>query len=114
MPLGRMAEMIAVFIRGKHKPEYSNNRFDLGDKCIVVNASKVKVTVKKRIHKLYRHHTGFAGGLKEIPFKDLLAKDPGEIIRRAVKGMLPNNNIQGTLLERNLIVHADLYHNHFA
>lgn len=65
----------------------------MGDKVIVVNASKVKLTGKKKLHKLYRHHTGYAGGLKEIPFRDMLIKDPEEIIRRAVKGMLPNNNI---------------------
>jgi large subunit ribosomal protein L13 len=106
--------MISVFIRGKHKPEYSQNRFDMGDKVVVVNASKVKVTGKKRYQKLYRHHTGYAGGLKEITFKDMIEKDPAEIIRRAVKGMLPNNNIQGKLLDLNLIVHAGMYHNHLA
>jgi large subunit ribosomal protein L13 len=76
MPLGRMAGMIAVFVRGKHKPTYQMNRFDLGDKCVVVNASKVRATGDKKNQKLYRHHTGYPGGLKEIVMKDLLAKDP--------------------------------------
>lgn len=94
MPLGRMAQMIAVFVRGKHKPTYANNRFDLGDKCIVVNASKVKVTGDKMTQKIYRHHTGYPGGLKEVQMKQLVEKKPDEVIRRAVVGMLPNNSIR--------------------
>ena len=111
MALGRMAKMIAIFLRGKHKPMYAQNRYDLGDKCVVVNASNVKVSGNKRNAKLYRHHTGYVGGLKEIPFKELIVKNPSEIIRRAVKGMLPNNNIQDMLIEKNLIVYAGPYHN---
>ena len=114
MPLGRMAKMIAIYIRGKHKPTYAQNRFDLGDKCVVVNASTMKVTGDKMNQKIYRHHTGYPGGLKEIFMKDLLKKDPAQIVRRAVKGMLPNNTIQDILLERNLIVHAGPYHDHVA
>jgi len=76
MPLGRMAAQIAVFIRGKHKPTYSLNRFDLGDRVVVVNASNVLVTGKKKTQKLYRHHTGYPGGLKEILMKHLIEKDP--------------------------------------
>ena len=112
MALGRMAAMIAVFIRGKHKPQYATNRFDLGDKCIVVNASKVKATEAKMTYKLYRHHTGYVGGLKEIPMKDLVQKHPDQVIRRAVKGMLPKNNIREEILDKFLFVHADAYHNH--
>jgi large subunit ribosomal protein L13 len=76
MPLGRMAEMIAIFIRGKHKPTYAYNRFDLGDKCVVVNASNVMVTGDKMNQKLYRHYTGYPGGLKEIVMKDLVERHP--------------------------------------
>jgi len=72
------------------------------------------VTGKKRYQKLYRHHTGYPGGLKEILMKDLIEKDPSEIIRRAVIGMLPNNTIRDIIIERNLIVHPGLYHNHLA
>lgn len=114
MPLGRMAEMIAIFIRGKHKPTYHSNRFDIGDKCIVVNASKVKVTGKKMNQKLYRHYTGYVGGLKEILMKDLVEKDPQEIIFRAVKGMMAKNTIRNIILDQNLIIHAGPYHPHFA
>lgn len=114
MPLGRMAQMIAVFIRGKHKPTYAMNRYDIGDKCIVVNASKVKVTGNKMDQKIYRHYTGYVGGLKEIPMKDLVQKDPSEIVRRAVKGMIAKNRIRDLLLDRNLTIHAGPYHNHLA
>ena len=114
MPLGRMAEMIAIFIRGKHKPTYAMNRYDLGDKCVVVNASKVKVTGNKMNQKLYRHYTGYPGGLKEVLMKDLIIKDPQEIVFRAVKGMLAKNTIRGLILEKNLIIHAGPYHDHFA
>jgi large subunit ribosomal protein L13 len=64
--------------------------------------------------KLYRHYTGYPGGLKEVLMKELVEKDPTEIIRRAVKGMLPKNTIRGIILERNLIVHAGPYHDHLA
>jgi Ribosomal protein L13 len=76
MPLGRMAQMIAIFLRGKHKPTYAMNKFDIGDKCVVVNASKVKVTGNKMDQKIYRHYTGYVGGLKEVLMKDLVQKDP--------------------------------------
>ena len=69
MPLGRMAQMIAIFLRGKHKPTYAMNKFDIGDKCVVVNASKVKVTGNKMDQKIYRHYTGWRsqGGIDEGP-----------------------------------------------
>lgn len=114
MPLGRLAQMVAIFIRGKHKPTYSNNRFDIGDKCVVVNASNVKVTGNKMTQKLYRHYTGYPGGLKEILMKDQVRLDPKEIIRRAVKGQMAKNTIRNILLDKNLIVHAGLYHDHLA
>lgn len=114
MNLGRMAQMIAVYIRGKHKPTFAMNRFDIGDKCVVVNASKVRVSGKKKQQKLYRHYTGYPGGLKEIPMKTLIEKNPAQIVFRAVKGMMPNNNIRENILEQNLIIHNGPYHNHFA
>lgn len=114
MPLGRMAQMIAIFIRGKHKPTYHNNRFDIGDKCVVVNSSKVKVTGNKMTQKLYRHYTGYPGGLKEILMKDQVQRDPNEIIRRAVKGQMAKNTIRNILLDKNLIVHEGPYHDHIA
>jgi large subunit ribosomal protein L13 len=109
-----MAQMIAIFIRGKHKPTYEKNRFDIGDKCVVVNAAKVRTTGDKMNQKLYRHYTGYPGGLKEVLMKDLVAKDPEQVVFRAVKGMLPKNTIRGILLERNLIIHEGAYHDHIA
>lgn len=114
MPLGRMAEMAAIFIRGKHKPTYANNRYDLGDKVVVVNAANLKVTGNKMTQKLYRHHTGYPGGLKEILMKDLVERDPTQVIRRAVKGMMAKNTIRNILLDRNLIIHEGPYHEHIA
>jgi SH3-like domain-containing protein len=71
-------------------------------------------TGKKRYYKLYRHYTGYVGGLKEVPFLELQEKNPREIIRRAVKGMIPKNSIRDDIVERNLIVHNGMYHNHHA
>lgn len=112
IPLGRMAERIAVYIRGKHKPGYQYNKFDMGDRCVVVNAGKVKTTGQKKKQKLYRHYTGYPGGLKEIPMDKLLVKDSTEVIRRAVTGMLPNNNIRDRIVEKFLVVHDGMYHPH--
>src|ERR1035437_3044736 len=106
--------MIATFIRGKHKPTYKYNRFDLGDRCVVVNADKIRVTGKKMFQKLYRHHTGYPGGLKEVLMKDLVQKDPDQVIRRAVTGMMSNNTIRDILLDKNLFIHRGPYHNHIA
>jgi large subunit ribosomal protein L13 len=69
MNLGRMAEMIAIFVRGKHKPGYAYNKFDMGDRCVVVNASKLRVSGKKKHQKLYRTYTGYVGNMKEILLK---------------------------------------------
>lgn len=71
-----MCSMISQFIRGKHKPGYEQKNYKNGDKCIVVNMKDPLLTGKKRQTMVYRHHTGYPGGLKEIPFKDLLAKRP--------------------------------------
>lgn len=114
MPLGRMAARIADLIRGKHKPNFALNRYDMGDRVVVVNASKVMVTGKKMRQKVYRHYTGYVGGLKEIVMKDLVDWHPDQVIRRAVKGMMPKNNIREGILDDYLIIHAGPYHNHVA
>lgn len=72
------------------------------------------VTGKKMRQKIYRHYTGYVGGLKEIYLRDLLQKDPAQAIRRAVKGMMPKNNIRMDIIDKHLFVHAGPYHNHFA
>lgn len=90
--LGRLASQIANLLRGKHKPQYTPH-IDTGDFVVVINADKIKVTGKKMTDKLYRHHTGYLGNLKEIALKDLLAKHPERVIEKAVWGMLPHNTL---------------------
>ena len=110
--LGRLATQIAIYLRGKHKPEYTPN-MDLGDHIIVINAEKVNVTGGKRKGKLYRHHSGYIGGLKTIVFEKLLIKKPEQIIEKAVKGMLPKGPL-GRQMFRKLKVYAGAVHDHMA
>ena len=112
MPLGRLATAAANLLRGKTKPEYTPN-VDTGDLVIVINAEKVVVTGKKETDKIYRHHTGFPGGLKEISFKALMEKDPRLAIEKAIKGMLPHNTL-GAEQFTKLKVYAGSEHPHAA
>lgn len=112
MPLGRLASAAANLLRGKTKPEYTPN-VDTGDFVIVINAEKVIVTGKKETDKIYRHHTGYLGGLKEISFKALMEKDPRLAIEKAVKGMLPHNTL-GSEQFTKLKVYAGSEHPHAA
>jgi large subunit ribosomal protein L13 len=110
--LGRLATEIAVRLRGKHKPEYTPNA-DTGDYVIVVNADKVRVTGAKATGKIYYHHTGYIGGIKETTFARLLAEHPERVIETAVKGMLPKNPL-GRAMFRKLKVYAGPEHPHSA
>lgn len=112
MPLGRLATIAANLLRGKTKPEFTPN-VDTGDFVIVINAEKVIVTGKKETDKLYRHHTGFPGGLKTISFKALMEKDPRLAVEKAVKGMLPHNRL-GAQQFTKLKVYAGTEHPHAA
>ena len=112
MPLGRLAVAATNLLRGKTKPEFTPN-VDTGDFVIVINAEKVIVTGKKETDKIYRHHTGFPGGLKEISFKALMEKDPTKAIEKAVKGMLPHNTL-GAQQFTKLKVYAGSEHPHAA
>lgn len=112
MPLGRLAVAASNLLRGKTKPEFTPN-VDIGDFVIVINAEKVIVTGKKETDKIYRHHTGFPGGLKEISFKALMEKDPRLAIEKAVKGMLPHNTL-GAEQFTKLKVYAGSEHPHAA
>ena len=89
--VGRLASQIATVLRGKHKPTYTPH-VDCGDHVIVINADKVVFTGKKLDQKLYRRHTGYAGGLKETKARDMLNTHPERVIMFAVKGMLPKNS----------------------
>lgn len=91
--LGRLAAQISTVIQGKDKPTYAPNRDD-GDMCIVLNAKDICVTGRKLNDKFYRWHTGYIGHLKERNLKDQLAKDPTEVIRKAVMRMLPRNKLR--------------------
>ncbi|MBI9014380.1 MAG: 50S ribosomal protein L13 [Clostridiales bacterium] len=110
--LGRLSTEIATRLRGKHKPIYTPH-VDCGDFIIVVNAEKVKVTGNKATQKVYRHHTGYMGGLRERSYKEMLAKHPERIIEKAVKGMLPKNSL-GSQMYRKLKVYAGPEHDHQA
>ncbi len=90
--LGRLATEIATRLRGKHKPIFTPHA-DTGDFVVVVNAEKISLTGKKWDKKIYYRHTGYIGGLKEISAKKLLEKKPEDVLRFAVKGMLPKNSL---------------------
>ena len=108
MVLGRLATEVAKLLRGKHKPTYTPF-LDTGDNVIVINASKVVLTGKKLDDKLYRHHSGFPGGLKEVDYRTLMAKNPEKAVELAVKGMLPKNSL-GRQMFRKLHVYAGPEH----
>jgi large subunit ribosomal protein L13 len=108
--LGRLAAELAKILRGKNKPTYTPH-LDTGDFVVVVNAGKVTLTGKKMKDKIYYHHTGYPGGIKEMNAEKLLAKKPTEMIRMAVKGMLPKNSL-GRQVLRKLKVYAGPNHPH--
>lgn len=110
--LGRLSTEIATRLRGKHKPIYTPH-VDCGDYIIVINAEKVKLTGNKENQKVYVHHTGFMGGLRERSYKEMLAKHPERIIEKAVKGMLPKNSL-GRQMYTKLKVYAGSEHTHQA
>lgn len=91
-PLGRVATEAAKLLRGKHKPTFTPN-MDAGDNVIIINCDKVILTGHKLDQKVYRHHSGYIGGMKEIVARDLLAKNPEKALMLAVKGMLPKNSL---------------------
>ncbi len=102
--LGRLATEVARLLRGKHKPTFTPF-LDTGDYVIVINASKMVLTGNKLDQKKYRHHTGFPGGLKEVDYRTLMAKNPEKALELAVKGMLPKNSL-GRQMFRKLHVYA--------
>jgi large subunit ribosomal protein L13 len=110
--LGRLATEAASILRGKKKPVYTPH-VDTGDYVIVINAEKVEVTGKKRKEKIYKRHTGYPGGLREITFEKLQAKNPEEIIRHAIKGMMPEGRL-GRQMFKKLKIYAGPEHPHTA
>ena len=110
--LGRLASKIARVLEGKHKPAYAPH-LDTGDHVVVLNAGRIRVTSDKLESKLYVRHSGHPQGYKEEPLGHLLTRRPEEVIRRAVKGMLPRNRL-GTQQLRKLKVYAGPDHPHAA
>lgn len=110
--LGRAATEIARILRGKHKAIYANH-VDTGDFVIVVNADKFRLTGNKLMDKVYYHHSGYPGGIRSITAEKLLEEKPEEIIRKAVKGMLPKNKL-GRQMFKKLKVYQGSDHPHAA
>lgn len=97
--LGRLATEIAVLLRGKNKTDFMPNK-DMGDFVVIRNIKKIRVTGKKFEKKIYYHHSGYLGGLKETPFKKLFERDPGKVLKIAVFGMLPKNKLRAKQIKR--------------
>ncbi|MGC7871517.1 50S ribosomal protein L13 [Desulfosporosinus sp. SYSU MS00001] len=112
IPLGRVATEAARILRGKHKPTFTPN-VDTGDHVIIINAEKLLLTGNKLNAKLYRRHSGFPGGLKEIPYKKLMKTMPERAMEHAVKGMLPHNKL-GAQMYTKLKVYKGESHPHQA
>ena len=110
--LGRLATEVATILRGKHKPEYTPH-VDTGDFVIVINAEKVELSGKKLDQKMYTYHTGHPGGLRQIPFRRMLAEKPEKVMYNAVKGMLPKTRLGRQMLKK-LKVYTGAQHNHEA
>ena len=110
--LGRLAVAAANILRGKIKPQYTPN-VDTGDFVIVINADKITVTGNKETDKLYRSHSGYPGGFKEISFKDMMERTPERAIEKAVRGMLPHNTLGDEQFQK-LKVYAGSEHPHAA
>lgn len=110
--LGRVATILANYIRGKHKPNYTPYT-DEGDYVIVLNASKILVTGNKREKKIYYRHSGYVGGLKKVNFKTMITKFPERVVKNAVRGMMPKNSLSKMMLKK-LKVYPGLTHTHEA
>ena len=97
--VGRLAVKVALLLRGKNKCDFAPHK-DMGDIVHVRNMKKVKFTGKKFEQKKYKHHSGYLGGLKEIPLKRVFERSSGDVLKKAVYGMLPNNKLRSNMLKR--------------
>lgn len=110
--LGRLAVKVAIIIRGKNKPIFTPH-VDTGDYVVIVNAGKVRLTGNKLKDKIYYHHTGYPGGIRKITAEKLLQKKPEELLKKAIKGMLPKNSLGRKILKKAKI-YASADHPHEA
>lgn len=106
--LGRLASEVAKVLRGKHKPQYTPNA-DLGDGVIILNSKEIKVTGNKEAQKEYISHSGYVGGLKRVPYRRELERNPNRIIETAVKGMMPKTKLGRAMLKK-LRIYAGAEH----
>lgn len=104
--LGRLSTEVVKFLMGKHKPSYSTH-MDSGDFVVVINSEKVSLTGRKKEQKVYRSHSGYPGGFKEVSFERLSKKDPSRIIEFAVYGMLPDNRLRDVRMARLHVIKGD-------
>ena len=112
IPLGRVATEAAKLLRGKHKPTFTPN-IDVGDHVIVLNCDQVILTGNKLNQKMYRHHSGYIGGMKEVSAKDMMANNPEKAMMLAIKGMLPHTKLGAAQLKK-LRVYAGSEHENMA
>jgi len=110
--LGRVATEVALRLRGKHKPEYTPH-VDTGDHIVIINAEKIAVTGNKEEGKIYYHHTGFPGGIKDVNVRQLREKTPTRILENAVRGMMPKNSL-GRAMFKKLHLYVGSEHKHEA
>lgn len=110
--LGRLAARVAGILRGKHRPTFTPN-VDMGDHVVIVNAEKIQLTGSKMETKLYRHHSGYPGGLKTATAQHLFRKDPTQLLTKAIEGMLPKNPL-GNHMAKKLRVYVGPEHPHQA
>ncbi len=106
--LGRFAAEVVKILRGKHKPAFTSH-VDAGDGVIIINCEKITVTGAKEAQKIYRYHTGAMSGMREVPFRVMKARNPEEIIRRAVKGMMPKTRLSEAQMKK-LRIYAGANH----
>lgn len=112
LPLGRLASKVAAILRGKNKPTFTPH-VDTGDYVIVINTDKIVLTGNKAEKKIYRYHTGYIGGLKEISYKHLLEEKSDFVVYEAVKDMLPKNKL-GRQMIKKLKLYKGAEHNNAA
>ena len=108
IPLGRIATEAARLLRGKHKPTFTPN-VDTGDHVIIINAEKLVLTGNKLNDKMYRRHSGYPGGLKEVPYKKLMQIMPERAMEHAVKGMLPHNKLGAQMYTKLKVYKGDVH-----